>query len=192
MGCGCGCGCRQNCGCNGNTTTLSGTVRDSLGGPVSGLTIQYTVNGVSHTTTTDANGRYTISAPRGAMVVITPQPGLGVTVTPTSRTVTACQAQTNLDFTVGPLTPPTPFTVSGTLTGLGTVAGLPVQYSINGQTALAFTDALGNYSFAAPAGANILITPPAFADFTVTPPMFMLNNLAMNMPGQNFAYTGND
>ncbi len=122
-GCGgnnCGCGCQSAC-CNpcgnpcGNTcgcpsgclhthVTLTGTVM-GVGGPVNGLPIQYTVNGQTQTTTTNANGTYSIVVPVQSTVSIAPQVGLGVTVTPPTRTVNVtCSGQSDLNFTLTPVT----------------------------------------------------------------------------------------
>lgn len=83
--------------------TLSGAVTNQSQA-VSNLPIAYTINGVAYTTSTNAQGRFSITAPLGAQVVITPQPGLGVTVTPSSLTVAACQDRADLNFTLSPLT----------------------------------------------------------------------------------------
>lgn len=66
----------------------------------------YTINGVSATTTTDALGRYSIIAPRGSQVIITPQVGLGVTVTPPSLSLPACENRDDLNFVLTPVTIP--------------------------------------------------------------------------------------
>ncbi len=98
-----------NCGCQGGcfqpnpTVTLSGRVIGS-GGSVAGLTIGYTVDGVAYSTTTNGVGRYMLTAPTGALVVITPQPGLGVTVNPPSYTLRSLRNRNDLSFTLTPVT----------------------------------------------------------------------------------------
>lgn len=82
--------------------TLSGSVTFHTVG-VSNVMICYTINGAKCTTTTNAQGRFCITASLGAQVVIIPQPGFGVVVTPHCLTVSACQDRCGLNFTLMPV-----------------------------------------------------------------------------------------
>ncbi len=178
-----------NCGCARPMVTLTGTV-SSATGPVANALLRYTAGGISATIYADAQGRYSLPVAQGSQVIITPEAGLGVTVTPPSRTISpACADQSGLNFVFTPLTPPGgTFTVSGTLSGQPGISGT-VNYTINGVAGSVATDTLGNYSFTAPAGAAVVITPPTIAGLTPTPATRTLTNLAANAPGQNFVYT---
>lgn len=99
----CCCCCRPVCCMPTPTVIMLGGQVTGVGGAVANVPITYTVNGTALMTATDSNGRYSIVAPFGSMVVITPQPGLGVTVTPAAYTERACVDRADLNFTLSPL-----------------------------------------------------------------------------------------
>ncbi len=176
------------CGCARPMMTLTGTVTSATG-PVANALLRYTSGAVSATTYADAQGRYSLQVSQGSTVTITPEAGLGVTVTPPTRTIgPVCAAQTGLDFVYSPLTPPGTFTLSGTLSGPPGTSGT-VSYTINGVAGSVATDTLGNYAFTVPAGATVLITPPVIAGQTPSPATIALNNVQANTPNLNFAYS---
>ncbi len=165
---------------------LSGAVSNASG-PVSGFPIEYTVNCRTLTTTTDANGRYTITALRGACVVISTGMLVGVRVSPENYSFTACFDRANLDFTLTQVT--APFTISGAVSGLPSVQGITVFYAVDGVNQATTTDAGGNYAFAAFSGANVMITPSIQTGFVAAPPSYSIPSVSMNVPGNNFTYT---
>ncbi len=84
--------------------TLSGSVLNTLGAPVANIPISYTVNGTTLTTTSNANGLYSFTAFVGSNVTITPQPGVGVSVAPPTRSLTnVVSDQPGLNFTLTPI-----------------------------------------------------------------------------------------
>lgn len=101
--------CCQQCCCNqcccdpcdqGSIFILGGTILGVDGLPVSaGLPVVFTINGNTSTTTTNDQGTYAMQVPANASVTITPNPGLGVTITPPNYTISPVTASNmNLDF----------------------------------------------------------------------------------------------
>ncbi len=167
---------------------LCGVV-NGIGGPVSGIRIAYTVDGTTSTTTTDASGAYCIRVPRCASVEITANPLLGVTATPARYVFSpVCSDMPSLNFTLAPVVPPaTPATITGIISSaLGPVAGIAVNYTVNGMTASTVTGANGAYTISAPLGSDVVITPFAPAGTTLTPPSITIANVTGNTMGQNF------
>lgn len=77
--------------------TLSGTVSGLPNN--SGVTVNYSINGIPDTTLTDAGGHFSILVPIGASVVITPSEVEGFTVEPPEYVITDVSADiSNLDF----------------------------------------------------------------------------------------------
>lgn len=83
--------------------TLSGVVTGT-GGAFANAPIIYRVNGESFTTTTDADGRYTIMVDCGACVSIAVGPIIGVIASPLFHAVRGARIdRDDLDFALSPL-----------------------------------------------------------------------------------------
>ncbi len=153
----------------------------------SNLLVQFTINGVSGSTVTDANGNYSISAPRGANVTVTPPTVAGFNMTPTNYQYTCLtQAMTDQNFTysnAGQIA-----TISGGLLGLGCSAGLPLRLIVNGMQQTVHTNAQGQYVFQAPIGSTLVITPPTQDGYRVAPLHHFLARVIASTPNLNFQY----
>lgn len=68
--------------CFQDTFAITGTIFGTDGNPVSGIVVQYTVDGVMSTVVTNSNGEYILAVPRGSTVSVSAAPGVGVTVSP--------------------------------------------------------------------------------------------------------------
>ncbi len=170
---------------------LSGVVFGVSGAPASGITVSYTVGGITRTTVTDAFGQYTIRAPECSTVVIAVTPDLGVTATPPLITVNnVCGDRSGLNFYLSAVTP-AQVTLSGTVTGAGgaPAANQTVAFTINGQSSQTTTNALGSYSIAVPKGANVTIAVTPGVGVTVTPANYTLANVQASMSSLNFILT---
>ncbi len=182
-------GCNSDSGTNsdaGDLTagySLSGTIRDSSGKAISGITVTLAGGSTSAqltSTTTDTNGTYTFTGLSNGLYVITGVP-LGYSFTPAYRTVTILLlSQTGLDFVgVAGSGTTTGHTVSGavkTSAGAG-ISGVTVALtSTNSTPATATTGADGSYSFANVADGAYFVTPvktnylfnPVYSNVTVS------------------------
>ncbi len=166
--------------------TVSGTISGLA--TVSGVDIFYTVNELTAVVTTDENGNYAFTAPEGSAVRTVPTAQDGYTVDPDSYQITNLTDDVNgQDFVY---TATDVFTVRGTLSGLASVISVPVLYTINGVTGSTLTDALGDYTISAPAGATVNIIPTAFSGYTVLPVNHLIVDLSGNVTSRNFVYSG--
>lgn len=86
---------------------------------------------------------------------------------------------------------PDMYTVSGTLSGVPTVSGLSVSYTIDdGETHTVTTDSNGSYAITdVPHGSNMMIMPPAQAGYSVTPASMTVSGVNTNSTGNDFIYT---
>lgn len=196
--CGCGCATANQCTCDkcncANRTrgfcafTLSGTVTNTAGDPVDGISIHYEVGGVTYRTTTNSAGMYSVAVPNCTSVTITLAPIVGVTVSPEYYVLTniSCDVA-QLDFTLTPL--PVSYSISGTVSGHANNVGIPVYYTINGVPGSTTTGAGGVYSFVVQAGANVTVTPSLQSGYTVAPPSYAISSVSSNVTTGNFAYT---
>lgn len=174
--------------CNFLSFTVSGMVMGTDGMPARGVTIEYTLDSQTYTTTTDAVGCYSIMVPQGIGVLIAVAPALGVTVTPAHHFICkVCSDLMGYDFTLSAVVP-NMFTVSGYVTGLPNNENVTVIYTVNDQLASTVTDAYGNFSFTAPANANVSVIPSPHSGFSVTPVNYMIASLGGDVGGQNFTY----
>jgi hypothetical protein len=158
--------------------------------PNSGRTIYYTVNGgAQQSVTTDASGNYTISAPYGSNVVITPPTVSGYSVSPSSHTVSPVPVggQSGLNFAYTTLS----YTISGTVSGLPNNSGIPVYYTINGgaQQSVSSTSG-GAYTISnVPYGANVVITASTQTGYTGSvSPTPSTSNVTSDITGKNITY----
>ncbi|MCD7948206.1 MAG: hypothetical protein LUG13_07950 [Oscillospiraceae bacterium] len=171
----------------------------TLCGTVSGLTvvadvlIAYTVNGSTFTVVTDANGFYCIMVPRGSNVTITPPTIPGFTIERPQYLLFCVECPLcNLDFVYTAVAPvPVNVTLSGTVFGLADVAGVTIQYTINGVAGSTVTDAFGNYSIVAPEGADVVITAATVAGFTVMPTHYSISDVTEDISQLDFYYLSN-
>jgi CSLREA domain-containing protein len=136
--------------------TLSGRVTDEGGQPLVGVNVHLS-GSAGADTTTDASGDYSFNGlQQGGSFTLTPTE-TSYRFTPPSRTLNNPQGnQTGLDFTGKVIT----YTVNGTVTN-GSGAGLAgVNVTLAGaRSAVAHTDAAGNYTFAGvPAGGSFVVT----------------------------------
>jgi len=139
-----------------NIFALSGRVTDEGAQPLAGVNVHLS-GSADRDTTTDAAGRYSFNGlPAGGSFTLTPTE-TGYRFTPPSRTVNNPQGdQTGLDFT-GKLIN---YTISGTITNGGGAGLAGVNVTLAGaRSAVAHTDAAGNYTFAGvPAGGGFVVT----------------------------------
>ncbi len=177
--------------CSQDTFTITGVVLGTDGSPVSGMTICYTVDGVMHSVTTNSYGEYVLSVPRGSMVSAFAAPGLGVSVSPSRYFFPAvCGNIAERNFRLSPVVPPSlDVTISGTLVGLTPAIGRMVPYTINGVAGNALADVSGNYSFTAPSGSAVVISPPTVSGYTVSPASIQLTSIMADSPSNNFTFT---
>ncbi len=171
--------------------TLCGTVSGLTS--VAGVAITYTVNGAAFTVTTDANGVYCITVPRGSNVTITPPTVSGFTIERPQYLLfcVACPLY-NLDFDYTAVIPiPVNVTLSGTVFGLADVAGVTISYTINGVAGSTVTDAFGNYSIEVPEGADVVITAATVAEFTVMPTHYSISDVTEDISQLDFYYISN-
>lgn len=86
---------------------------------------------------------------------------------------------------------PDTYTISGRLSGLTSVSGLPVSYSADGgEVRTVTTDANGNYTITDVShGSDVIITPPAQTGYSVTPGNITVSDISGNSAGKDFVYT---
>ncbi|MFL6335798.1 MAG: carboxypeptidase regulatory-like domain-containing protein [Pyrinomonadaceae bacterium] len=143
---------------NGKLTihTLSGRVTDGSAQAIQGVNVHLS-GSASADTTTDAAGNYSFSGlQQGGSFTLTPSE-TGYRFTPPGRTFSNLQGdQTGQDFNGAVIG----YTIKGAVTN-GSGAGLPgVRVTLAGaRSAVALTDASGNYTFAGvPAGGSFVVT----------------------------------
>jgi hypothetical protein len=185
------------------TVTLCGTVRDTSGNYVVGVTMRYTVNGTPYTLSTDSVGFYSITVPIGSTIRILEFVGYTASpTTPRDFVMTLDRAQ---NFTLTP-DGKTMFTVSGTVKDASgnAVIGAAMRYTVNDGAVLSVLTTASGYSISVPSGSTVRITeivgyytspllPMSFImtssktqNFTVTPDgktMFTLSGLVMTNSG---------
>ncbi len=179
------------CPCPGptpETFTLSGRFLGLT--DASGLLVQYTINGVSGSTMTDAMGLFSITVPRGANVTITPPAVAGFTVAPANYTLNCVMAdRSNLDFTytnAGQVA-----SISGRLLGLGCSMGLPLRLIVDGVQQTVRTNAQGEFSFQVPVGSVLVLTPPTQEGYSVAPLHHFIARVIGSTSNLNFQYLPN-
>lgn len=153
------------------TFSISGTVNDTNGAPLSEATL--TIFGVpTRVTQSDSTGAYSFTGlPTGTYKVDASKPGFGFI--PPSITLTNITSNQTANFTAF-----VAFTISGTVSG-GGGSGIPVTLS-GSESRSMLTETGGAYAFnLLPAGGNytVSINTPFF---NVTPPSITFNNLAAN------------
>ncbi|RRR65752.1 MAG: hypothetical protein EI684_22225 [Candidatus Viridilinea halotolerans] len=163
--------------CSTTTYSVSGRVTASDGSGLAGVTIS---DGV-RSTTTDANGDYTIAGLYQGSYTITPSRS-NYNFSPSSRSVSMNSSQTGVNFTA---TQPT-YSVSGRITtsnGSG-LAGVTVSDGVRSTT----TDSNGGYTLAnVPAGSHTIT--PQLSSYSFTPASRSIG-VSGNLDGQDFSATG--
>ncbi len=151
-----------------------------------GLAVAYTVNGQSGIAMTDAQGNYSITAPAGSNVMVTPPSQAGFTVSPSEYVFPNLSSNmTGQNFVYSA----SAFDVSGTVSGLPNVSGILIAYTINGQLFTTLTNASGDYFFMVAPGADVLIQPTAQSGYTVSPLSYQIPNINSESVNNNFVYT---
>ncbi|HEX8148633.1 MAG TPA: Calx-beta domain-containing protein [Pyrinomonadaceae bacterium] len=156
------------------TYSLSGRVTDAGAQPLVGVNVRLS-GSAGADTTTDFAGNYSfVGLPHGGSFTVTPSE-TGYRFTPPSRAVNNLQGdQTGLDFAGTFIT----YTVTGRVVDVSG-AGLPgVNVTLAGaRSAVALTDAGGNYTFAGvPAGGGFVVTPERDG-FSFDPPNFVITDI---------------
>lgn len=168
---------------------ISGTIVDSGGSPVSGVTVSVTLTaGGTATATTDASGTYSLSLPAAGSYTAVPSKA-SYSFNPSSKSVSITSTNpsaSNIDFT-GSLIP---YSISGTVTAYGSgLSGVTISVSSVTSTAgTATTDASGNYTIAVPAAASYTVTPTlSGATFTPAARSVAVSDSSPNATGVDFA-----
>jgi protocatechuate 3,4-dioxygenase beta subunit len=185
------------------TVILCGTVRDTSGNYVVGVTMRYTVNGTPYTLNTDSVGFYSITVPIGSTIRILEF--VGYTASPSTPRDFVMTLDRTQNFTLTP-DGKTMFTVSGTVKDASgsPIIGAAMNYTVNGGAVLSVLTTANGYSISAPSGSTVRITeivgyyaspslPMSFImtssktqNFTVTPDgktMFTLSGMVMTSSG---------
>jgi hypothetical protein len=172
--------------------TVSGKVT-SNGLPLAGVTIDYTINGTSGSVITDRDGKYSIAnVQHGSAFIVT-----GVTLT--SYKVIETMPHTpilveddieNADFTMRSESTAS-FTVSGKVTSNGfLLAGVTIDYIINGTSGSTSTLADGTYSITVPHGSAFTLEDVTLTNFIVNEPMPVFGiPVTASITGQDFTMT---
>ncbi len=160
------------------TYSLSGRVTNASAQPLVGINVHLSGSAVGDTTT-DAAGNYSFTnLPQGGNFTLTPSE-TSYRFQPASRTVGGLQSdQVGLDFTGRLLD----HTISGTVVN-GSGAGIPgVSVTLAGaRSAVALTDANGNYTFVAvPAGGSFVVTLER-EGFSFDPPNRVITDIGDNV-----------
>ena len=160
------------------TNTLSGTVTGAVL-----QNVLVTLSGAgSATTNTNASGNYSFSGLADGAYIATPNLA-GYTFSPASaQAVLAGASSTFINFVATAVSPPT-FTISGTVSG-STKSGVTITLS-GAATAIATTDANGNYSFTALANGSYKVKPTK-SGFTFSPSSITVIVNGVNIGSQNF------
>jgi FtsP/CotA-like multicopper oxidase with cupredoxin domain len=162
--------------------SITGTIRTPSFTPIAGVTVQLT-GAASATTTTNAQGQYTLNGLANGNYTVTPNLA-PYTFSPVSRNVTVNNANvTGQNFTG---TAPVTYTISGTIrTPFFTpVAGVTVTLT-GAANATVTTNSFGQYSFTGRSNGNYTVTPSQTGrTFTPVSRNVTVNNA--NVTGQNF------
>jgi hypothetical protein len=161
--------------------TISGSIRNAIATPFSGVTVTLTGTQAA-TTTTDAQGNYSLANLPPGNYTVTPTLAHH-TFTPLSHTFNNLSANQTANFTVSLQQ----YSIGGRVTdangaGIGSVA-----VSLDGSVStVTNTDASGNYLFnGLPPSGNYIVT-SAKTNYTFTPQYTTINNLSGNQTGVNF------
>ncbi len=166
----------------------------TIGGVVSGLPalsdipVQYTIDGVAASTTTDAGGAYAIEVPIGSNVTVTPSPQYGFLVEPSSYAICGVAnsvGERNFLYARGA----GQVSISGSLSDLiGHVSSAQITYLVNGVPFRATTNVQGLYAVSVPAGSNVVIEPPAIENYEAAPERRALTGIRADTAAQDFQY----
>jgi hypothetical protein len=167
-----------------NRHNITGRASGPGGGGLAGVTLTL-VGAQTTTTTTDSNGTYAfVNLPAGDNYTIRPSK-TSYSWSPQSLTFNDLGSNQTANFTGTFIS----YNVSGRVTENGAgLSGVSVLVS-GSQSAVATTDAQGNYLFTLPSEGNYTVT-PSKQYYTLTPPTQTLNNLLANQTC-NFAATRN-
>jgi subtilisin family serine protease len=160
---------------------LQGTVTVA-GAPTAGVTVSFARLGKTLTTLTDASGNYRVVAGAGSYAMGASFQGQTVNA---AAVAVAQNATTQQDFAIAPITH---FTVTGTITTLGTGTPVPAMLVISDHESLGpvWADAGGNYSIDIPSGgASVRVIHPGFDTLTVNASVGGVSNLQLT-PRQNY------
>jgi hypothetical protein len=160
------------------TYTISGTILDDQGDPLSGVTM----TGLPRNTVTNASGDYSALVNEGSSITVIPTL-TGYTFDPDHRDYTNISSnQNNQDYTATPV--PT-YSISGWVTYNGSgLAGV----SMDGLPGNPLTDASGDYSVEVNADWSGTVT-PSFTDYTFTPASRTYPPVTANQPDQDYTAT---
>jgi len=142
--------------------TITGTTVDTFGNPVGGVTITYNVNGYTGSTTSNnGNGKFTITAPTGYTLTITSASKTGWYIVslpdPVTESVTGFQVVlAEAADVVGCVT----------VNGVG-LAGVVVNYTVDGQARSVTTDADGNFVINACVGQEVVFVSVVKAGYSL-------------------------
>jgi len=162
--------------------TISGTVYDSLGYSLSGVTLTFSNSG--GTTTTDTSGNYSKTVTSGWSGTVTPSKSGGWTFTPASKSYTSVTSnQTYQDYN-GAIPS---YTISGYVKNSSGVAisGVSMTTDSGGSTT---TDSSGYYSFVNNFPWSGTIT-PSKTGYTFLPASKSYTSVTTNQTNQNFTGT---
>lgn len=166
------------------TYSISGTVRDSLSNPVSGVQMNLT-GGAANSVTTSTPGSYSFPGLTSALsYTVTPSKS-NCTFSPPSRTLTLNSDLSGQDFTASCL--PSTFTISGQIRDASNnpVSGVLVTLS-GGMSTNVTTGSSGDYALTnLTAGLNYSVT-PSKVGYSFTPLTRSYTSLSADQLAQNF------
>ncbi len=163
-----------------NNPVIYGEIKTSAGIPLAGVTLVFSNGGGS--TTTDANGRYSLMVNAGWSGTATPAKA-NFSFTPSNRSYSNVSADKSGENFAAISTL---VTISGSVR---TPAGNGVQsvtLTLSNVQGSVTTDAAGNYTYQVPAGWSGFAT-PAKANFSFTPSNRSYSNVSADKAGENFA-----
>jgi len=148
-----------------NDTTsriVSGIVTTAVTGtPIKGITILYTVNGVTGDTQTNNNGQYTITVPFGATMKITGVTKAGwIVVEGMPPAALVDENISNINFTMD-ITSTSYYSLSGKVTDRITgdpIGGVILSYTTDGTPDFTYTNGNGLFTITVPFGTTVVIT----------------------------------
>jgi len=159
-----------------NHYEITGQLRNAAGQAIAGATIELS-GSQTGTTTTDSAGNYSFSAPALGDYTITPAKAHH-TFSPASLTHTVLSEDQQANF----LATPVKYTLSGRVTSAGLpISGVTVTVSGSG-SAVAMTDAAGNYSLAMTAEGNYIVR-STLSNYSFAPSELNYTYLAGNRSG---------